>query len=478
MNQKIIDYFKQNKIDVEITQVIESLQLTTYFIKINSSINSTIINKIQKSKEALQLYLQIDNINIKMDNITGSFIIEIPCINRKTLTYKELVNNYIKNSNGLYCNVGIDTQNKIKNINLCDLPHLLVAGTTGSGKSVLINSIILQLLENYTPLELELILIDIKQVEFSIYSGIPHLLYEPITEFDKSKKVLNECIDDMTNRYELLKNSNCRNIAEYNQKNFVKMKYKLIVIDELAELLMLEQNKLKSNLENKTRIDELICRIAQLGRAAGIHLIVATQRPSSDVISGLIKSNIPSRIALTVANNTNSRIIIDQAGAENLTGKGDLLLKVINDNKLTRLQSAFITNSELLERLTEVKNKYNYKNTKQINDRNILKELEIKLNRMMSESNNKTVAKNLLQEKQWIDGIIQELTTDETEQKQLYNNYFKILHDVLLSYNGYIAEEKRQEKQTKEIQRQQEKQAKLKRRDRLLCLHIINEWLK
>ena len=172
MEEKIKSFFACNNLSIKIKNKIEGLQVTTYYISI-AEYNNIIINKILKMSQSLSLYLQIDNINIKLDNLTGFIVLEIPKENATTLFYNELVKDYKPSKDGLYVNIGMTTDNKIKNINLCDLPHLLVAGTTGSGKSVLINSIILQLLENYTPLELELILIDIKQVEFSIYENIP-----------------------------------------------------------------------------------------------------------------------------------------------------------------------------------------------------------------------------------------------------------------------------------------------------------------
>ena len=475
MEEKIKSFFACNGLFVNIENKVEGLQVTTYYISI-AEYNTNIINKVLKMDKTLSLYLQINNINIKLDNETGFVILEIPKKHTTTLLYNELVKDYRPQKSGLYVNIGMTTDNKIKNINLCNTPHLLIAGTTGSGKSVLINSIILQLLENYRPEELELILIDIKQVEFSIYENIPHLLYKPITKFENARKILENTMQDMSKRYNILKENQCRNIVEYNNKNDIKMKYKLMVIDELAELLMLEQNKLKSNLEGYDTIEQYICRIAQLGRACGIHLIVSTQRPSGDVVSGLIKSNIPSRIALSVSSSINSRVIIDQKGAENLNGKGDMLLKLIGIKDLERLQGAYIDITELEQRLTNIINQYNYNNTiTDIAKRNVLKELEQLIYDCYSKSNLKSQTQRNLKKNEYIQKIINELGTAEEEKEQIKQNYFKILNNITKYFEGYTQEEKEQTKA--QIKEEKEKQ-KIKRRDKILNLYLWNRILK
>ena len=359
MKNKIEQFYKENKIDLSIIKKVESLQLTTFFGKINCY-DIRIINKILKLQGALCLYLQKDNINVRQDNTSGCIIFEIPKEERSILSYEDLQKDYVKDINGLYVNLGADTKNNIYNLDLCKTPHLLISGTTGSGKSVLVNSILTSLLMNYTPKELELVLIDVKQVEFSIYKGIPHLLCDTITDLKDTKVILQDCIDSINVRYELLKDNNCRNIQEYNKYNDVKMKYKLIVIDELAELFMLEnKSRFRADLEGYDRIENQLCRIAQIGRACGVHLILATQRPSTDVITGLLKSNIPSRIALSVSSAVDSKVILDTTGAEKLTGKGDMLLKLIGNNNLIRLQSSFISDEEQIRYINIIKDKYN-----------------------------------------------------------------------------------------------------------------------
>lgn len=342
------------------------------------------------------------------------------------------------------------------------------------GKSVLVNTFILQLLENYTPQELELILVDIKQVEFSIYEGIPHLLQEPIKTLEDARKMFYTACEDMTARYETLKNSNCRNIVDYNEQGG-KMKYKLIVIDELAELFLLEQNRLKSKLEGYSTIEDYICRLAQLGRACGIHLIISTQRPSSDVISGLIKSNLPSRIALSVPSAINSKIILEESGAENLTGNGDFLLKIIGTNKLERFQGAFIPTNELIERLEIIKNKYNYNNNIIIvPKRDILKELYNTLYLIYNKSESKYITKINLQKAEYIEQLIEEISETEEEQKALKENYFNIFNKVTQNFNGYITEEKEAISEEKARQREARK---IKRRDKLVFMGLVNRFL-
>ena len=362
IEKKIEQFYKDNKLNLSIIKRVDSLQLSTFFGKIDCY-DTKVINRIIKLQNGLCLYLQKDNINIRQDNTSGCIVFEIPKEKRDILTFEELQKDYVKDSNGLYVNLGIDTQNNIYNLDLCKTPHLLISGTTGSGKSVLVNSILTSLLTNYAPSELELILIDVKQVEFSIYRGIPHLLCDTITDLKGTKVVLQDCIDNINERYETLKENNCRNIQEYNRINTDKMKYRLIVIDELAELFMLEnKSKLRADLEGYDRIENQLCRIAQIGRACGVHLILATQRPSTDVITGLLKSNIPSRIALSVSSSVDSKVILDCVGAEKLTGKGDMFLKLIGARDLTRLQSAFIGDKEQIEYIDIIKEQYNQYN--------------------------------------------------------------------------------------------------------------------
>ena len=197
IEKKIEQFYKENKLNLTIIKKVDGLQLSTFFAKIDCYDIKT-INKILKLQSGLCLYLQKDNINIRQDNTSGCIVFEIPKEERSILSFEDLQKNYVKDESGLYINLGMNTNNDIYNLDLCKTPHLLVSGTTGSGKSVLINSILTSLLLNYTPQELELVLIDVKQVEFSIYKDIPHLLCESITNLTDTKAILNQCIKDIT----------------------------------------------------------------------------------------------------------------------------------------------------------------------------------------------------------------------------------------------------------------------------------------
>ncbi len=224
--------------------------------------------------------------------------------------------------------------------NIAKLPHMLIAGTTGSGKSVCMNSLILSLLYKARPDEVKFIMIDPKMVELGIYSGIPHMLTPVVTEPKKAAGALQWAVVEMLKRYRLFSESGVRDIESYNRHCEItgedKLPQVVVVIDELADLMMIAAKE----------VEESICRVAQMGRAAGMHLVVATQRPSADVITGLMKANIPSRIAFAVSSAMESRIILDQSGAEKLIGMGDMLYSPLGSGKPTRVQGAFVSDEE------------------------------------------------------------------------------------------------------------------------------------
>ena len=222
-------------------------------------------------------------------------------------------------------------------IDLTRMPHLLVAGATGSGKSVCMNSIATGLLMSRTPEQVRIVMIDPKRVELTPYAGVPHLYAPPVVEPDVAVGILKALVEEMTDRFKVLESAGVRNIISYNDQAVTKMPYLVIMVDELADLM----------LSAASEVERLLCRLAQLGRATGIHLVIATQRPSVDVVTGLIKANFPSRISFSVSSQIDSRTIIDGVGAEKLLGKGDMLFLPIDRPKPLRIQGAFLGDSEV-----------------------------------------------------------------------------------------------------------------------------------
>ena len=297
--------------------------------------------------------------------------IEIPNKERIPVSLKELIESaeFKKASSKLTFVVGKDIGGRVIVADIGKMPHLLVAGTTGSGKSVFTNSIIQSILFNASPEEVKLILIDPKVVEFSVYNGIPHLLMPVVTEPRKANVALAWAVAEMSRRYKLFAEHDVRGIDAYNEQvekgkvtdedgNVAKKLSKIvIVVDELADLMMVAGKE----------VEDSICRIAQLARAAGIHLIIATQRPSVDVITGLIKANMPSRVALKCGSGVDSRTILDATGAEKLLGYGDMLFSPQGFNKPLRVQGAFVSDEEVqkvaefLKSQTEPKEVYDQK---------------------------------------------------------------------------------------------------------------------
>ncbi len=242
---------------------------------------------------------------------------------------------------------------------------MLIAGTTGSGKSVCMNSLIISLLYKASPEDVRLIMVDPKMVELGVYNGIPHLLIPVVTDPKKAAGALQWAVNEMMKRYRLFSEVGVRDLASYNahvlQEGGEKLPQVVVVIDELADLMLVA----------KKEVEESICRVAQMGRAAGMHLIIATQRPSSDVITGLMKANIPSRIAFAVASSMESRIILDMTGAEKLVGKGDMLYAPLGIGKPMRVQGCMITDEEVAKVVEFVK-----QNSTENYDSSVMKEVE------------------------------------------------------------------------------------------------------
>jgi len=271
--------------------------------------------------------------------------IEVPNREKDMVLLKEIIEskNYQSNSYILPIALGKDIGGKIIIADLVDLPHLLIAGSTGSGKSVCLNSIILSLLYRFSPDMVKFLMVDPKRVELNVYNGIPHLIAPIVTNTKKVDKVLNWAISEMENRFKLFAEVGVRNLKGYH--DYIKgvksddepLPYIVIIIDELADLM----------LSSPVKVEESLCRLAQMTRATGIHLIIATQRPSVDIITGSIKINFPSRIAFAVSTQVDSRTILDVNGAEKLLGNGDMLFSPINASKPIRAQGAFVSEKEI-----------------------------------------------------------------------------------------------------------------------------------
>jgi len=242
--------------------------------------------------------------------------------------------------------LGQDVAGRPLAADLGQMPHLLIAGATGSGKSVCINSIVTCLLLHNTPVDLRLIMVDPKMVELTTFNGIPHLLVPVVVDLERVVTTLKWVTGEMERRYKLFSKVGARNVEAYNQtrasQDDEKLPYIVVLIDELADLMMVSPDE----------VERYICRIAQLARATGIHLVIATQRPSVDVVTGLIKANFPARISFSVTSQVDSRVIVDTGGAEKLLGRGDMLYMASDSSKLVRMQGCFVSEAEI-QRLVE-----------------------------------------------------------------------------------------------------------------------------
>ncbi|WP_326864994.1 DNA translocase FtsK [Apilactobacillus kunkeei] len=307
------------------------------------------VSKIVNLADDLALALAAKDIRIEAP-IPGKSLIGIEVPNKKVamVSFKDVVKTSQQSKHGLLTvPLGRNVSGDVITTDLTKLPHLLIAGSTGSGKSVAINGIITSILMNAKPSEVKMMLIDPKKVELGIYNGIPHLLSPVVSEPKKAARALNKVVAEMEHRYDLFAKHNQRKISTFNEYvegmteeergDLKPLPYIVVVVDELADLMMTVSND----------VEGAIIRLAQMGRAAGIHMILATQRPSVDVITGLIKSNVPSRIAFAVSSGIDSRTILDTNGAEKLLGRGDMLYLPIDKNKPSRVQGAFISDQDV-----------------------------------------------------------------------------------------------------------------------------------
>lgn len=332
-------------VDAKVTQIRIGPAVTQYEVQPAQGVK---VNKIVNLSNDIALNLAAKDIRIEAPIPGKSAVgIEVPNEHISMVTLKEVLNEAKPTSNKLEVALGRDISGEPITAELNKLPHLLVAGATGSGKSVCINGIITSILMNAKPHEVKLMLIDPKMVELNVYNGIPHLLTPVVTNPQKANQALQKIVSEMEKRYDLFQHVGARNIEGYNQfiertnqemeEKQAQLPYIVVIVDELADLMMVAGKDVESS----------IMRIAQLARAAGIHLIIATQRPSVDVITGSIKANIPSRIAFAVSSATDSRTILDSGGAEKLLGRGDMLFLSRDSSKPTRIQGAFLSDGEV-----------------------------------------------------------------------------------------------------------------------------------
>ncbi|HGJ0214094.1 TPA: DNA translocase FtsK [Streptococcus pneumoniae] len=307
------------------------------------------VNRISNLSDDLALALAAKDVRIEAPIPGKSLIgIEVPNSDIATVSFRELwEQSQTKAENFLEIPLGKAVNGTARAFDLSKMPHLLVAGSTGSGKSVAVNGIIASILMKARPDQIKFMMVDPKMVELSVYNDIPHLLIPVVTNPRKASKALQKVVDEMENRYELFAKVGVRNIAGFNAKveefnsqseyKQIPLPFIVVIVDELADLMMVASKE----------VEDAIIRLGQKARAAGIHMILATQRPSVDVISGLIKANVPSRVAFAVSSGTDSRTILDENGAEKLLGRGDMLFKPIDENHPVRLQGSFISDDDV-----------------------------------------------------------------------------------------------------------------------------------
>ena len=348
------DTFKSFNIDVKVERAEIGPSVTKYEVKPAVGVR---VNRISNLSDDLALALAAKDVRIEAPIPGKSLVgIEVPNSEIATVSFRELWEQSKTDPNKLLeVPLGKAVDGSARSFDLGRMPHLLVAGSTGSGKSVAVNGIISSILMKARPDQVKFLMVDPKMVELSVYNDIPHLLIPVVTNPRKAAKALQKVVDEMENRYELFSKFGVRNIAGYNakvedwnaqsQEKQIPLPLIVVIVDELADLMMVASKE----------VEDAIIRLGQKARAAGIHMILATQRPSVDVISGLIKANVPSRVAFAVSSGTDSRTILDENGAEKLLGRGDMLFKPIDENHPVRLQGSFISDDDVERIVTFIK---------------------------------------------------------------------------------------------------------------------------
>ena len=357
------------KIEAHIINVTRGPSVTRYEVELDKGVR---LNKLTTCADDIALSLGASGVRIAAIPGKISVVgIEVPNRAVTTVSLREVIdsNEFSRAKSKSSFAVGKDIGGTCIVGNIAKLPHMLIAGTTGSGKSVCMNSIIISLLYKASPEDVKLIMVDPKMVELGIYNGIPHLLIPVVTDPKKAAGSLQWAVTEMMRRYKAMSDAGVRDLESYNsiiesqEIDGNKLPQVVVIIDELADLMLVAAKE----------VEESICRIAQMGRAAGIHLIIATQRPSADVITGLMKANIPSRIAFAVASAMESRIILDTQGAEKLVGRGDMLYAPIGNGKPLRVQGCFVSDEEVEAVASYVKDNFNTNY-----DQSVMEEIERK----------------------------------------------------------------------------------------------------
>ena len=348
--ERLVDTLKSFGVQTKILDICQGPAVTRYELQPQAGVK---ISKITNLSDDIALNLATSGVRIEAPIPNKAAVgIEVPNQKVSVVKMRELVDStaFSVAKSKLTVALGKDIAGNVTLADLAKMPHTLIAGSTGSGKSVCINSIIVSLLYKATPDEVRFLMVDPKVVELGVYNGIPHLLVPVVTDPRKAAGALNWAVGEMLNRYKLFADANVRDLASYNRmvkekkdanaeeaESLAVLPQIVIIIDELADLMMAAPNE----------VEDAICRLAQMARAAGMHLVIATQRPSVDVITGIIKANIPSRIAFAVSSQVDSRTILDMGGAEKLLGRGDMLFAPVGAPKPTRIQGCFVSDKEI-----------------------------------------------------------------------------------------------------------------------------------
>jgi S-DNA-T family DNA segregation ATPase FtsK/SpoIIIE len=323
-------------VEAQVVRAVVGPRVTRYELRLGSGVK---VGKVRNLQQDIAYALAATEVRI-LAPIPGKSAVgvEVPNTRPAKVTLGDVFQEYPEaNDWTLPVGLGKDISGRAVFFDLADMPHLLVAGTTGSGKSVMLNSLLTSLLLTTDPRQVKMVLVDPKRVELSYFGRIPHLITPVVTDVKKAANALSWAVSEMERRYEVLEKTGARSLEGYNIRSETPMPYVVIVIDELADLMRADA----------TKVEDAVIRIAQKARAVGLHLVIATQRPSVDVITGMIKANVPSRIAFAVSSQVDSRVILDSVGAESLLGMGDMLFKPVSAVRASRVQGAFISEAEV-----------------------------------------------------------------------------------------------------------------------------------